>query len=56
MKDVNDEVEARKRGFLQGTKSFKILHYDIILASEEESKAAFERKSAERAKVLDGKL
>ncbi|KII87846.1 hypothetical protein PLICRDRAFT_141845 [Plicaturopsis crispa FD-325 SS-3] len=39
LQDVNDESEARKRGFLKGT-SFKLLKFDIILATEEESKAA----------------
>lgn len=37
-KDVNDDGEARKRGFPKGG-SFKLLKFDIILLSEEEAEA-----------------
>jgi hypothetical protein len=36
---VDDEVEARKRGFQKGTK-FKLLSYDFIILTEEEAVAA----------------
>ena len=38
-RDVNDDAEARRRGFPKGG-SFKLLQFDIILATEEEAKAA----------------
>ncbi|KAH9956263.1 aromatic compound dioxygenase [Russula dissimulans] len=37
--DVDDEAEARKRGFKNGTK-FKLLKHDFIILTEEESAAA----------------
>ncbi|KDQ58659.1 hypothetical protein JAAARDRAFT_34493 [Jaapia argillacea MUCL 33604] len=37
--DVNDDGEARKRGFPKGG-SFKLLQFDLILVEEEQSKAA----------------
>jgi hypothetical protein len=42
--DVTDDAEARRRGFPKGG-GFKLLQFDIVLATEEESKAA-------RARVL----
>lgn len=44
--DVNDEAEARKRGFPKGS-HFKLLKFDIVLATEKETAAAraeFERE------------
>lgn len=35
---MDDEAEARKRGFPKGTK-FKLLKYDFTLLTEEESAA-----------------
>lgn len=52
LKDVEDEAEARKRGFPEGTRSFKLLHRDIVMVGEAESKATFEREAAARAKAL----
>jgi len=37
--DVNDDTEARRRGFPKGG-GFKLIQFDIVLATEEESKAA----------------
>jgi len=37
--EVDDEAEARKRGFQNGSK-FKLLKYDFVLSTEEESAAA----------------
>jgi len=37
--DVNDDAEARRHGFPKGG-GFKLLQFDIVLATEEESKAA----------------
>lgn len=37
--DVTDDAEARRRGFPKGG-GFKLLRFDIILATEEELKAA----------------
>jgi hypothetical protein len=36
---VDNEVEARKRGFQKGSK-FKLLSYDFTLLTEEEAAAA----------------
>ena len=36
--EIDDEAEARKRGFLKGTK-FKLLSYDFILLSDAEAAA-----------------
>jgi hypothetical protein len=36
LKDVVDDEEARKRGFPRGG-SFKLLQYDIVLLTEEQS-------------------
>jgi hypothetical protein len=35
---VNDDAEARRRGFPKGG-SFKLVEFDIVLASKEEWKA-----------------
>jgi len=37
--EIDDGAEARKRGFLQGSK-FKLLSYDFILLSDAEATAA----------------
>ena len=43
--EIDDEAEARKRGFLKGSK-FKLLSYDLTLLSDAEAAAG----RAERAK------
>ncbi|KAH9946907.1 aromatic compound dioxygenase [Amylocystis lapponica] len=48
LKDVDDDAEARKRGFPRGGK-FKLLQFDIILVPEADSKAAREKFAQERA-------
>lgn len=47
--EVDDEAEARKRGFPSGSK-FKLLHFDFVLVTEEESKAAIAKRANEAAK------
>ncbi|KAJ3544543.1 hypothetical protein NM688_g5729 [Phlebia brevispora] len=47
--DVNDDAEARKRGFPNGG-PFKLLKFDIVLVPEEQSKAMLEKTIQERAK------
>src|SRR5882762_3774473 len=42
--DVNDDAEARRRGFPKGG-SFKFLRFDIVLATEREYKAARARST-----------
>ena len=49
LQEVNDEAEARKRGFPKGN-SFKLLQRDIILVPEEKSREVFERNAREAAK------
>lgn len=49
LEDVNDDAEARKRGFPKGG-SFKLLKYDITLVPLDEAKAAFEEFSKLRAR------
>ncbi|KAL1947698.1 hypothetical protein VTO73DRAFT_13422 [Trametes versicolor] len=49
LSEVRDEAEARKRGFPKGG-SFKLLHRDIILVPEEQSKQAFEQNAKAAAK------
>lgn len=51
LEDVNDDAEARKRGFPKGG-SFKLLKRDIVLVSESESAAAREKFAAERAQKV----
>ncbi|OBZ75804.1 Hydroxyquinol 1,2-dioxygenase [Grifola frondosa] len=48
LQDIKDEAEARKRGFPKGD-SFKLLQFDIVLVTEEQSKAAFEKFAKEQA-------
>lgn len=54
LKDVDDEEEVRKRGFPKGS-SFKLLHRDIIMVSDEESRVAREKGAEERANALKAK-
>lgn len=49
LKEVNDDAEARKRGFPKGG-TFKLLQFDIVLIPEEESKVALEQAREERAR------
>ena len=46
---MNDDTEARKRGFPKGG-SFKLLNFDIVLVPEEEAQAAFVKAKQEREK------
>ncbi|KAI0721635.1 aromatic compound dioxygenase [Cerioporus squamosus] len=47
LEEVNDEAEARKRGFPKGS-SFKLLKRDIVLVPQKQSEEAF-KKNAEAA-------
>ncbi|TFY78834.1 hypothetical protein EWM64_g5178 [Hericium alpestre] len=47
-KDIDDEAEARRRGFPKGSK-FKLLNFDLILPTVEESKAAFAQLAKQNA-------
>jgi len=49
LKDVDNEEEARRRGFPKG-KTFKLLQHDFILVESEEAEAARQKFAAERAK------
>ena len=49
LEEVNDDAEARKRGFPKGG-SFKLLKYDITLVPLDQAKAAFEEFAKLRAK------
>lgn len=51
LEDVNDDAEARKRGFPKSG-PFKLLKRDIVLVSEAESAAAREKFAAERAQKV----
>jgi len=42
--EINDETEARNRGFQNGTK-FKLLTYDFVLLTEEEWKVAHSKRA-----------
>ncbi|THH13358.1 hypothetical protein EW146_g6850 [Bondarzewia mesenterica] len=46
--DVDDDTEARKRGFPQG-KKFKLLQFDLILVTEAQSAAARAQQAREAA-------
>ncbi|KAG0693386.1 Intradiol ring-cleavage dioxygenase [Suillus ampliporus] len=48
LKDIVDDEEARKRGFPRGG-SFKLLQYDIVLLTEEQSAALCARVEEERS-------
>ena len=49
LKDVDNEEEARRRGFPKG-KTFKLLQHDFVLVESEEAEAARQKFAAERAK------
>jgi len=49
LKDIDDEEEARRRGFPKG-KTFKLLQHDFVLVPFEEAEAARQKFAAERAK------
>ena len=49
MKDIDNEEEARRRGFPKG-KAFKLLQQDFVLVPSEEAATAFQKFAAERAK------
>jgi len=49
LSEVNDDAEARKRGFPKGG-PFKLLTFDIVLVPEEDSRRAREKSAKERAK------
>lgn len=49
LKDIDDEEEARRRGFPRG-KSFKLLQQDFVLVPSEVVEAARQKFAAERAK------
>lgn len=51
LKVVDNEEEARRRGFPNG-KSFKLLQYDFVLVPTEEAEAARRDFAAERAKSM----
>ena len=51
LKDIDNEEEARHRGFPKG-KGFKLLQYDFVLVPSEEAEAARQRLVAERAKSV----
>jgi hypothetical protein len=49
--DIDNEAEARKRGFPKGSK-FKLLERDVIMVREEDSRIAREKGAAERAQDI----
>lgn len=49
MEDVNDDDEAKRRGFPKGG-PFKLLKFDLVLVTEEDSQKAREGFAKERAK------
>jgi len=51
LKDVDNEEEARRRGFPKG-KTFKLLQRDFVLVPFEEAEAARQKFAAERAKKV----
>jgi hypothetical protein len=51
MKDIDNEEEARRRGFPKG-KTFKLLQHDFILVPFEEAEAARKKFAEERAKSV----
>ncbi|KAI0049215.1 aromatic compound dioxygenase [Auriscalpium vulgare] len=53
--DVNDEAEARKRGFAKGS-TFKLLNFDIVLVTEEEAEAAAKQRAQEAAHIAGARL
>ncbi|KAG1748454.1 Intradiol ring-cleavage dioxygenase [Suillus paluster] len=53
LKDIVDDEEARKRGFPRGG-SFKLLQYDIVLLTEEQSAVMCARVEKERGIITGG--
>ena len=51
MRKIDNEEEARCRGFPRGT-AFKLLQYDFVLVPSEEAEAARQKNAAERAKSV----
>lgn len=51
LENINDEEEARRRGFPKG-KGFKLLQYDFVLVPSEEAEAVRQKFAAERAKSV----
>jgi len=49
LKEIDNEEEARRRGFPRGN-TFKLLQHDFILVPSEEAEAARQKFAAERAK------
>ncbi|KAF9652656.1 aromatic compound dioxygenase [Thelephora ganbajun] len=49
LKDIDDEEEARRRGFPKG-KAFKLLQRDFVLVPSEEAEAVRQKFATERAK------
>ena len=49
LKDIDNEEEARRRGFPKG-KAFKLLQHDFVLVPSDEAEATRQRFAAERAK------
>ena len=49
LKDIDNEEEARRRGFPQG-KTFKLLQHDFVLVPSEEAEATRQKFAAVRAK------
>ena len=49
LKDIDDEEEARRRGFPKG-KTFKLLQYDFVLIPSDEAEAVRQKFAAERAR------
>ena len=51
LKDIDNEEEARRRGFPKGA-AFKLLQHDFVLVPFEEAEAARQKFAAERAKSV----
>jgi hypothetical protein len=52
LEEIDDEAEAKKRGFPKGS-SFKLLKRDLIMVTEVDSKAAYEKYAQERKAALE---
>jgi len=50
LKDIDNEEEARRRGFPHGN-TFKLLQHDFVLVPSEEAEAARQKFAAERASI-----
>lgn len=51
LKDIDNEEEARRRGFPNG-KPFKLLQHDFVLVPSEDAEGARQKFAAERAKSV----